>query len=424
MTSRADLGPTDGTAREVQRKAHLAKSVAPLLASLPTAERNSALTSIASSFEGNMGEILAANQKDLASFKGSDSLRDRLLLNQGRIAEMSAAMRAVAALPDPVGEVVEDWRTPSGLDIKRIRVPLGLVAVIYEARPNVTTEVTALALKSGNSILLRGGSEAIESNKTLVRMIREAIAKHIPQEGVQLVESTERAGVDAILHAEGLVDLVVPRGSSEFIRYVRDNSRIPFIETGAGNNHIFIDKDADLEEATKIVVNAKVQRPSMCNAVRKLLIHEDLSPVYLYHIISRLRASGVRVKGCERVREVVPDVEKATEEDWGLEYMDLTIAVKVVASLDEAIDHINRYGSKHSEAIITKSSTTSSRFVSLVDSSTVLVNASTRLVDGGVFGFGTEVGISTQKLHSRGPMGLKDLTTTKFVVTGQGHIRE
>jgi len=409
---------------EVRCKALLARRAAAVLGSVPGVNRDSALMRAASSMEARAPEILDANGKDLAAFSGPDELRDRLLLNESRVREMAESMRAVVNLPDPVGEMVESWTTATGLEIRRIRVPFGVIAVIYEARPNVTGDVTALALKSGNSILLRGGSEAINSNKAIVGIIREAIADFIPKDGVQLVENTDRSGVKAILSAEGLVDLVIPRGSAGFIRYVRDNAEVPFIETGAGNNHIFVDKSADLEMATKVTINAKVQRPSVCNSVRKLLIHQDLAAAYVPRIVARLRDFGVRVKGCDRVRTIVPDVEEVTEGDWQEEYMDLTIAIKVVDSLEEAVGHINHYGSKHSEAIITGDPSAAAQFTSLVDASTVLVNASTRLVDGGVFGFGTEVGISTQKLHSRGPMGLRDLTTTKFVVTGSGQIRE
>jgi len=417
-------GLVSSAAEEVRRKGHLARLAAPMLASTPRVNRDSALVHAAASIDTRIPEILDANNKDLAAFAGSEALRDRLLLNEGRIREMAASMRTIADLPDPVGEVIESWATTTGLEIKRVRVPFGVVAVIYEARPNVTAEVVAVALKSGNTIVLRGGSEAIESNKAIVTVIRESIAEYIPQDSIQLIENTDRSGVDEILRAEGLVDLVVPRGSANFIKYVRVNSKVPFIETGAGNNHIFVDKDANLELATRVIVNAKVQRPSVCNAVRKLLIHEDLAHTYLPQVVAQLDSHGVRVKGCPRARQIVPGLEEATEEDWNAEYMDLTIAIKIVASLEEVLAHIDRYGSRHSEAIITENHDTASRFISLTDCSTALVNASTRLVDGGVFGFGTEVGISTQKLHSRGPMGLRDLTTTKFVVWGKGHIRE
>ena len=417
-------GLVSSAAEEVRRKGHLARLAAPMLANTPRVNRDSALVHAAASIDTRIPEILDANNKDLAAFAGSEALRDRLLLNEGRIREMAASMRTIADLPDPVGEVIESWATTTGLEIKRVRVPFGVVAVIYEARPNVTAEVVAVALKSGNTIVLRGGSEAIESNKAIVTVIRESIAEYIPQDSIQLIENTDRSGVDEILRAEGLVDLVVPRGSANFIKYVRVNSKVPFIETGAGNNHIFVDKDANLELATRVIVNAKVQRPSVCNAVRKLLIHEDLAHTYLPQVVAQLDSHGVRVKGCPRARQIVPGLEEATEEDWNAEYMDLTIAIKIVASLEEVLAHIDRYGSRHSEAIITENHDTASRFISLTDCSTVLVNASTRLVDGGVFGFGTEVGISTQKLHSRGPMGLRDLTTTKFVVWGKGHIRE
>jgi len=383
-----------------------------------------ALLNMASSIENRADEIVDANRGDMRSFRGPDALRDRLLLDRKRVMEMAASARAVATLADVVGEVVESWTTATGLEIERVRVPFGLVAVIYEARPNVTAEVAALALKSGNSILLRGGSEAVRSNKAIIEATRAGISEMLPVEAVQLVENRDRSGVDAVLRAEGLVDLVIPRGSAEFIHYVRQNSKVPFIETGAGNNHIFIDKDADLNMATKIVINAKAQRPSVCNAVRKLLVHKDVNPGYLRSLIADLSGLGVKVKGCERVRRTVPWVEIASPEDWDLEYMDLTIAIKIVDSLEEAADHIGKHSTKHSEAIITGSDEAASKFISLVDSSTVLVNASTRLVDGGVFGFGSEVGISTQKLHSRGPMGLRDLTTTKFVVRGRGHVRE
>jgi len=412
---------------EVVEKARKAKEASLKLGVTSAPVKNAALKKMAESIERYCEEILHENRKDLEATESkgaSSSLVDRLLLNEKRIREMAEGLHQVASLPDPVGEIVEGWRTSHGLEIRKVRVPLGVIGVIYEARPNVTVDITSLALKAGNAIILRGGSEALNSNKILVSIMRDAVKGLIDPEAIQLIENPSRELVQVLFKQDRYIDVLIPRGSAQFIRFVRENSLIPVIETGAGNCHIFVNWDADLEMATKIIVNAKVQRPAVCNAVRKLLVHKEIAEQYLPQLMKVLSSYKVVVKGCERSRKIVPAIIEATEEEWYEEYMDLTLAAKVVDGVEEAIEHINKYGSRHSDAIITSNLKDAELFTRLVDSSTVYVNASTRFTDGGQFGFGAEVGISTQKLHARGPMGLKDITTTKYIVYGSGQIRE
>ncbi|MBO3808316.1 MAG: glutamate-5-semialdehyde dehydrogenase [Candidatus Brockarchaeota archaeon] len=412
---------------EVVEKSRKAKEASLKLGVAPTPVKNAALEKMAEQIEKHGEEIIRENRKDVeaAEARGaSSSLIDRLLLNEKRVREMVEGLRQVASLPDPVGEIVEGWRTRHGLEIRKVRVPLGVIGVIYEARPNVTVDITGLALKAGNAVVLRGGSEALNSNKILVEIMRDAVKNFVDPEAIQLVENPSRELVGLLLKQDKYIDVIIPRGSAQFIRFVRENSLIPVIETGAGNCHIFVNWDADLEMATRIIVNAKVQRPAVCNAVRKVLVHSKIAEKYLPKLVDTLRGYNVAIKGCEKSRTIVPTLIEATEEDWYEEYMDLTLAVKIVDSVEGAIQHINKYGSKHSDAIITSNLQDAELFTRLVDSSTVYVNASTRFTDGGQFGFGAEVGISTQKLHARGPMGLREITTTKYVVYGSGQIRE
>ncbi|MEM1558361.1 MAG: glutamate-5-semialdehyde dehydrogenase [Thermoproteota archaeon] len=415
------------TEDEVIEKARRAKEASIKLGVTPTPIKNAALKKMAERIQNCSNEILEENKKDIEAAKkggASAGFIDRLLLNEKRIREMVEGLNQVASLPDPIGEIVEGWRTRQGLEIRKIRVPLGVIGAIYEARPNVTVEITGLALKAGNAVVLRGGSEALNSNKILVKLMREAIEGLIDPDAIQLIENPSRELVKTLLRQDRYIDVIIPRGSAQFIRFVRENSLIPVIETGAGNCHIFVNWDADFEMANKIIVNAKVQRPAVCNAVRKVLIHSKIAEKYLPQLVNILRGYNVVIKGCERSRRIVSNLLEATEEDWYEEYMDLTLAVKIVDSVEEAVNHINKYGSKHSDAIITSNLRDAELFTSLVDSSTVYVNASTRFTDGGQFGFGAEVGISTQKLHARGPMGLREITTTKYVVYGSGQVRE
>lgn len=414
-------------AEEVVEKSRRAKEASLKLGVSPTPVKNAALERMAEYIERYEKEIILENKKDIEVAEGRGappSLIDRLLLNEKRIQEMVEGLRQVVSLPDPIGEIVEGWRTRHGLEIRKVRVPLGVIGVIYEARPNVTVDITGLALKAGNAVVLRGGSEALNSNKILVKIMREAVKDFIDPEAIQLIENPERELVKTLLKQDAYIDVIIPRGSAQFIKFVKENSLIPVIETGAGNCHIFVNQDADLEMATRIIINAKVQRPAVCNAVRKVLIHSKIAEEYLPRLVDEMRRYNVRIKGCERSRSIDPSLLEATEEDWYEEYMDLTLAIKIVDSVEEAIAHINKYGSKHSDAIITNCIKDAELFTRLVDSSTVYVNASTRFTDGGQFGFGAEVGISTQKLHARGPMGLREITTTKYVVYGSGQIRE
>ncbi|MGB9758344.1 MAG: glutamate-5-semialdehyde dehydrogenase [Thermoproteota archaeon] len=417
----------DNVYEEVLLKAKKAREASKILAVASSETKNKALRSAATAIVENKEYILKENEKDVETLKktlGEVPLVDRLLLNQKRIEEMANGLVELSNLPDPVGEVVEGWTTRHGLEILKVRVPFGVVGVIYEARPNVTSDVAGIAIKSGNAVILKGGQEAINSNIAIVKVIREAISRFLPEESVQIIENTSREAVKVMLGLQDYIDLIVPRGSASFIKYVRENSRVPVIETGAGNNHIFVNYDADFDMAIKIIVNAKVQRPTVCNAVRKVIVHSKIAKEFIPALVSALGKYKVKIKGCPRTREIIQGIEEAKEEDWYEEYMDLTLAVKIVDSIEEAIEHINKYGTKHSEAIITSNIEDAKLFTKLVDASTVYVNASTRFTDGNQFGFGAEVGISTQKLHARGPMGLRELTTTKFIVYGSGQIRE
>ncbi len=412
---------------ELLEKALAARRAAFVLARTSDPVRRRAVNAMADAVLEHMEEILEANRRDVEEYERANPgspILDRLILNEKRLRSAAEGLRKIADLPDPIGEVVEGWRTKHGLEIRKVRVPMGVIGVVYEARPNVTIDIAGLAIKSGNACILRGGSEALNSNIKIVQVLRSAIKDIIPEDSIQLIETKERKVVEEMLKLDGYIDLIVPRGSAKFIEFVRRNATVPVIETGAGNNHIFVNYDADFEMANKIIVNAKVQRPAVCNAVRKVLIHEKIAGEYLPKLMEEMRKYNVRVKGDERARQIDPSIEPATEEDWYEEYMDLTLAVKIVDSVEEAVEHINKYSTKHSEAIITRNLKDAEYFTWNVDSACVYVNASTRLTDGGEFGFGAEVGISTQKLHARGPMGLRELTTTKYIIYGSGQVRE
>jgi len=412
---------------EVLERVREAKEASRVLARLSTEVKNRALMAMADLLERKAELIKEENAKDLeyGKEKGlSSALLDRLLLDDKRIKGMADGLREVAALPDPVGEVVKMWKRPNGLQIGKLRVPLGVVAVIYESRPNVTADTAALCVKSGNAIVLRGGSEAIHSNAVIAGILKEAAQESgVPAQAIQLIETTDREAVFHLLRMEEYVDLVVPRGGEGLIRFVAENSRIPVVYHYKGVCHTFVDRDADLDMAWNIAFNAKVQRPGVCNAMETLLVHRDVAKSFLPEMARRFEKAGVELRGCPKARDLVPQMKEATEEDWYAEYLDLILAVRVVDSFEEAVDHIHTYGSGHSEAIVTTNYATAMRFLQEVDAAAVYVNASTRFTDGYEFGLGAEMGISTQKLHVRGPMGLEDLTCCKFVILGQGQIR-
>ncbi|HWP57593.1 MAG TPA: glutamate-5-semialdehyde dehydrogenase [Candidatus Acidoferrales bacterium] len=408
--------------------ARRAKQAARRLAQLSAEEKNRVLLKMAEGLIGAQERVLGANQKDLEAARGaglSAALLDRIALNPSRVQGMAKAIRDVAALPDPVGEIVKMWRRPNGLQVGRMRIPLGVIALIYEARPNVTADAAALCLKSGNAAILRGGSEAFFSNQAIGDVLRAACrGSAVPEDAVQVVQSTDRGLVDELLQLDGSIDLVIPRGGEELIAAVTARSKVPVVKHFKGVCHVYVDRDAPLEMAERIALNAKVQRPSVCNAMETLLVHEAIAPRFLPAVIEKLQRAGVEVRGCERTRTLAPAVKAATEEDWATEYLDLILSVRVVRDMDEAIDHIERYGSQHTEAIVTADYAAARAFIDRVHSSAVMVNASTRFNDGGELGLGAEIGISTSKLHAFGPMGLEELTTTKFVVFGDGQIRE
>ncbi|MCS7254804.1 MAG: glutamate-5-semialdehyde dehydrogenase [Armatimonadota bacterium] len=415
----------------VEEKARQAKAVAPIVANMPTDIKNRALINIAEAIVDRREYILSRNSEDIEQArknKLSEALIDRLLLNEARIEAMSESLRQVAALPDPVGEIIEGWKRPNGLVIQKVRVPLGVIGIIYEARPNVTVDSAALCLKAGNCVVLKGGSEALQSNIALTNVIKQAISEAgIPQEAVQLLDTPERAAAQHLMRLNQYIDVLIPRGGAGLIRYVMENATVPVIETGVGNCHVYVDASADLNMAEEIVFNAKCQRPSVCNAAETLLVHKEIASEFLPRVAKRLIEAGVEIRGCQETLRILPQDKKvipATDEDWDTEYLDLILAVKVVSSLDEAIEHINRHGTKHTEAIVTRDLKSAQRFCAEVDAAAVFVNASTRFTDGFEFGLGAEIGISTQKLHARGPMGLRELTTYKYVIYGDGQVRK
>ncbi|WP_071522077.1 glutamate-5-semialdehyde dehydrogenase [Neomoorella thermoacetica] len=415
-------------ALEVQTKGQRAREAARILAGLGTSKKNEALLAMARALEEEQEAILAANARDMVAGKEkglSRALLDRLLLNEKRIRDMAAGLRELAALPDPVGEVTSMWTRPNGLQIGRVRVPLGVIGIIYEARPNVTVDAAGLCLKTGNAVILRGGSEAFYSNQALTSVIsRAATAAGAPEGAIQLIETTDREAVNLLLRANDYLDVLIPRGGAGLIRTVVENATVPVIETGVGNCHVYVDAEADLDMAQRIVINAKTQRPGVCNAMETLLVHEKVADSFLPSLAAALKEKGVTIRGCERTRAIIPWAEVATETDWATEYLDLILAIRVVDSLESALEHIHRYGTKHSEAIVTTNYQTAREFLARVDAAAVYVNASTRFTDGYEFGFGAEIGISTQKLHARGPMGPEQLTTFKYIIFGSGQIRQ
>lgn len=400
-----------------------ARKAAASLAQFTTAEKNALLLAIADAIATDAVSIIEANQADLDASGLSGAMRDRLLLNPERVATMVSGVREVAGLADPVGETLAEWTRPNGLRICKVRVPLGVVGVIYESRPNVTVDTVSLTLKTGNAIVLRGGKEAAHSNQRLVGMMNSVSG--VPPGAIELLDSSSRDSVRELIKARGLVDVLIPRGGLGLISFVTENATVPVIETGAGNCHIFVDESADFEMADGIVINAKTQRPSVCNAAEKLLVHHKIAAEYIPRIVTKLLDKGVEVRGDHETRRLAAGmaVHPAEAEDWGEEYLRLCLAIRVVSGLEEAVDHINRYSTKNSEAIVTLDEARARQFLRLVDSAVVYWNASTRFSDGGEFGFGAEMGISTQKLHCRGPFALAELTSAKYEVIGSGQVR-
>ena len=411
----------------VTEQAKAAKKASKKLALLSSAEKNKALYAMAHALETKTPIILKANMLDMEDGrqKGlSAAMLDRLLLTTERIAQMADGLRQIASLDDPIGNGIMSHRRPNGLDIRCIRVPLGLIGIIYEARPNVTADAIGLCLKSGNAVILRGGSEAIKSNTILASILAEAAhSAGIPEGAVQFVKITDHSAVDVMMRLNKYIDVIIPRGGAGLIKRVVENSIVPVIETGVGICHIYVDDKANMDMATKIIINAKTTRPAVCNAVETVLIHQAIANEYLPLLCEKLKSYKVEIRGCEKCCQICPDLKLATDEDWATEYGDLILSVKIVANMDEAIDHINNFGSGHSEAIITDCYTNALKFQKNVDAAAVYVNASTRFTDGNEFGFGAEIGISTQKLHDRGPMGLEALTTMKYLIYGEGQVR-
>ncbi len=411
----------------IRKMAETAKRAAGEVAVLSSRRKNEALNRIADNLVEKRSQIKDANGKDLdeGRQKGlSDAMIDRLAVDDKVIESMASGLRDVVALQDPVGGVTGMWLRPNGLQVGRVRIPLGVISMIYEARPNATVDAAGLCLKAGNAIILRGGSEAFHSNSSLAAIIQDALRDAgVPEGAVQVVPLKDRSAVNALLAQEGLIDLVIPRGGESLIRFVAENSKIPVLKHYKGVCHVYVDKDADLAMAEEISYNAKVQRPGVCNAMETLLVHRDMADAFLPTAARRFDEAGVELRGCPATCRIVPAAHSASDEDWSKEYLDLILAVKVVESMDDAIDHIARYGSAHTEAIVTTDYERSRRFLRRVDASVVLVNASTRFNDGGELGLGAEIGISTSKLHAYGPMGLEELTTTKFIVYGDGQIR-
>ncbi len=430
MTATATTSPAD-TREPVLGAARRAKAAAAELAPLPRAVKDAALVAMADALVAATDEVVDANADDVARARAAgtpESTVDRLALSPARVEAMAAGLRKVAGLPDPVGEVVRGSTLPNGLELRQVRVPLGVVGIIYEARPNVTADAAGLCVKSGNAVLLRGSASAASSNAVIVRVLAEAAAKAgLPADAVQLVPGADRSSVTHLMQARGLVDVLIPRGGAGLIRSVVEGSTVPVIETGVGNCHVYVDADADLEMALEIVLNAKVPRPSVCNSAETLLVHADAAERFLPLVLPALASADVVLHADDAVAAAASaagvGTVPVTEEDWETEYNSLDLAVGVVDSLDAAVAHIRRWGSGHTDAIVTRSQASARRFVNHLDSAAVAVNASTRFTDGEEFGFGAEIGISTQKLHARGPMGLPELTSTKWVVIGDGHVR-
>ncbi len=411
----------------VLMKAQAAKEASRALASMTSQQKNNMLAAMADALQNNAKEIIFHNEIDVEAAKESGlsaAVIDRLALNEKRIHDMIQAIKDVILLEDPAGSVIEESKPSADMDVKKVRVPLGVIAMIYESRPNVTVDAATLCLKAGNSVILKGGSEAINSNKILAKTIYEAGLKAgMPAGAIQFIDTSDRSAVTELLKLDNYVDLLIPRGSEELVKFIRANSIIPVLSHGKGLCHTFIDKDADIDMAVKVAVNAKCQRAGVCNAMETLLVHKDIAEKILPALCKEYFEKGVILKGCQISKNIVNTLQEATDADWDTEYHDMILSIKVIDSLEEAIKHINKHGSMHSDAIITNNEEAAEKFITAVDSAAVFVNASTRLHDGGVFGLGCEIGISTQKLHARGAMGIKELTTTKYIVRGKGTIR-
>ncbi len=405
-----------------------ASQAAFLLKNVSTNLKNNALLRMADELEKQSDKIIVENKKDLDNAHENNLEQakiDRLVLNAEKIHKISDGLREIAAFPDPINEVISMWRRPNGMDIGLIRVPLGVIGIIFESRPNVTADATGLCIKAGNAIILRGGSEAINSNIIIADILHEAAIKEgLPEYCIQIIRDTNREYVGEMLKLKDYIDVIIPRGGETLIKRIIENSSVPTIETGIGIVSLFVNYDADLDMADNIIINSKCSYPAVCNALDKLLIHENIKDNYIPRIVKLLRDNGVEVRGCEKTLSIVPDIAPATEEDWGAEYLSLKICIRVVKNIEEAIQIITKYDSKHTESILTNNYNDSRKFLNEVDSAAVYVNAATRLTDGGVFGLGAEIGISTQKLHARGPMGVKQLTTSKYIIYGNGQIRE
>ncbi|MCH5585325.1 glutamate-5-semialdehyde dehydrogenase [Shimazuella sp. AN120528] len=407
-----------------------AKTASRKLVTLSSEEKNEAIRHIGKVLWQQRETILSANEKDLdASRKQglTESKLDRLRLDETRIQDMITGLEQIADLADPVGQSLQTIERPNGLTIEQIRVPFGVIGIIYESRPNVTVDAAGLTLKTGNAVILRGGKEAINTNIALVNALRDGLKEtSLPEDAIQIIQQTERQTIEQLIRSKGKVDLIIPRGGAGLIQYVLEHSLVPVIETGVGNCHVYVDKDANLQMALDIAINAKVQRPSVCNAIESLLVHEQIAPAFLPALVPLLKEKGVTIRGCEQTQALLPNqaIEAATEIDFDTEFLDLILAIKVVKNTEEAISHIDRFGTNHSEAIVTDNQETANQFLTSVDAAAVYHNASTRFTDGFEFGFGAEIGISTQKLHARGPMGLKELTSYKYLIHGNGQIRE
>ncbi len=415
----------EGTVVDMCRAARRAARV---LSTASSTAKNSALQIAAARLRERAVDLLDANREDVTGAERaglSKAMIDRLTLSEPRIAAVAQGLDDIAALPDPVGETIARWRRPNGLEIGQVRIPLGVVGVIYESRPNVTADAAGLCLKSGNAVVLKGGSEAFATNSAIARLLAESVAAAgLPEKAVQLVPTTDRRAVDALLRQRDLIDVIIPRGGTSLIAAITKASNIPVIQHYAGICHVYVDAEADPAMAERIAINAKVQRPGVCNAMETLLVHQRIAPAFLPSAGTRLQEAGVELRGCDRSRALLPGIARATEEDWRTEYLDLILSVKIVDSLEEAVQFIDTYGTGHSDAIVTDSYANAQMFLASVDSAAVYVNASTRFTDGYEFGFGAEVGISTNRLHARGPMGLRELTTYKYVIQGSGQIRE
>ena len=413
---------------EMKEKASQSKVAAVKMKNLSTAKKNRILETIATALEKKEEEIIKVNKKDLDLAKEkkiSSAFIERMTLSKERIKSMVKGLRTVASLPDPVGGVMEEIIRYNGLRIKKVRVPLGVICIIYESRPNVTCDAAALCLKAGNAVLLRGGSQAFNSNLLLAKiMIEAALSEGMPQGGIQFIETTDREAIKELIRLDRFIDVIIPRGGEEMISNIKANATVPVISHGKGLCHTYVDKEANIEQASEICFNAKVQRPGVCNAMETLLVHKDIATDFLPQMVKRFEKEGVEVRGCIETQKLIPSIKIATDQDWETEYLSLILSIKIVDSLDTAIEHINQYGSFHSEAIISENKDRAEQFLSRVDAASVFWNASTRFSDGGEFGLGAEIGISTQKLHARGPMGLQELTSYKFIIYGNGQIKK